>query len=105
MIEILYEHPAWFARLFAALDDRQVPWRSTHAAALRFEPDWKHDPQARAAWQRFVGVLHLLSARFAATSPASSIYASCGRDCETPKSGNASLQSRNGFAIGQPRLN
>ena len=49
MIEILYEHPAWFARLFAALDDRQVPWRSTHAAALRFEPDWKHDPQARAA--------------------------------------------------------
>jgi hypothetical protein len=48
VIEILYEHPAWFARLFAALDARQVPWRATHAAALRFAPDWKHDPQARA---------------------------------------------------------
>lgn len=47
MIDILYEHPAWFARLFEALDARDVPYRRVHAAALRFVPDWKHDPAAR----------------------------------------------------------
>ena len=49
MIDILYEHPAWFARLFEALDARAVPYRRVHAAALRFVPDWAHDPAARAA--------------------------------------------------------
>ncbi|BCS33571.1 hypothetical protein TBR22_A27980 [Luteitalea sp. TBR-22] len=49
MIEILYEHPAWFARLFEALDARGVPYRRTHAASLLFTPDWRHDPAARAA--------------------------------------------------------
>ena len=49
MIEILYEHPAWFARLFEALDARQVPYRTVHAAAIRFVPEWKHDPSAREA--------------------------------------------------------
>jgi hypothetical protein len=49
MIEILYEHPAWFARLFEALDARQVPYRTVHAAAIRFVPEWKHDPAAREA--------------------------------------------------------
>jgi glutathione synthase/RimK-type ligase-like ATP-grasp enzyme len=49
MIEILYEHPAWFARLFAALDARQVPYRTVHAAAIRFVPEWKHDATAREA--------------------------------------------------------
>lgn len=49
MIDILYEHPAWFARLFEALDARGVPYRTTHAASLRFVPDWRHDPAARAA--------------------------------------------------------
>ncbi|MGV3520023.1 ATP-grasp domain-containing protein [Luteitalea sp.] len=49
MIDILYEHPAWFARLFEALDARAVPYRRVHAGALRFVPDWKHDAGARAA--------------------------------------------------------
>ena len=49
MIDILYEHPAWFARLFEALDARDVPYRRVHAASLRFVPDWKHDPAAREA--------------------------------------------------------
>ncbi len=49
MIDILYEHPAWFARLFDALDAREVPYRRVHAASLRYSPDWRHDPAARAA--------------------------------------------------------
>ncbi len=49
MIDILYEHPSWFARLFEALDARGVPYRRVHAASLRFAPDWKHDPAAREA--------------------------------------------------------
>lgn len=49
MIEILYEHPAWFTRLFEALDTRGVPYRRVHAAALRFVPDWRHDATAREA--------------------------------------------------------
>lgn len=49
MIDVLYEHPAWFARLFEALDARGVPYRRVHAGSLRFTPDWRHDPAARAA--------------------------------------------------------
>jgi hypothetical protein len=49
MIDILYEHPSWFARLFEALDARGVPYRRVHAASLRFVPDWKHDEAARDA--------------------------------------------------------
>ena len=49
MIEILYEHPAWFARLFAALEAREVPYRAVHAASLCFRPDWRHDDAGRAA--------------------------------------------------------
>ena len=49
MIEILYEHPAWFTRLFEALEARGIAYRRTHAASLRFAPDWRHDPEARAA--------------------------------------------------------
>ena len=49
MIDILYEHPAWFTRLFEALDARDVPYRRVHAASLRFVPDWAHDPAARDA--------------------------------------------------------
>ncbi|HTV01202.1 MAG TPA: hypothetical protein VMF13_11715 [Luteitalea sp.] len=49
MIEVLYEHPAWFARLFEALEARGLPWRRVHAAGLRFQPDWRHDAEARAS--------------------------------------------------------
>jgi hypothetical protein len=49
VIDILYEHPAWFARLFEGLEARGVPFRRVHAASLRFVPDWKHDQVARAA--------------------------------------------------------
>ena len=49
MIDVLYEHPAWFVRLFAALDERRLPYRRVHAASLRFAPDWTHDATARAA--------------------------------------------------------
>jgi biotin carboxylase len=46
MIEVLYEHPTWFVRLFEALEARGVPFRRVHAASLRFVPGWKHDPAA-----------------------------------------------------------
>jgi biotin carboxylase len=49
MIDVLYEHPGWFARLFEALDARAIPYRRVHAASLRFAPDWKHDAAARLA--------------------------------------------------------
>lgn len=49
MIDVLYEHPAWFARLFDALETRGVPYRKVHAASLRFQPDWAHDEAGRAA--------------------------------------------------------
>jgi biotin carboxylase len=49
MIDVLYEHPVWFARLFEALDERGIPYRRVHAASLRFVPDWKHDAAARDA--------------------------------------------------------
>lgn len=49
MIDILYEHPAWFSRLFEGLEARGVAYRRVHAGALRFLPDWPHDVAARAA--------------------------------------------------------
>lgn len=49
MIDVLYEHPAWFTRLFEALDARGVDYRKVHAASLRFQPDWAHDEAGRAA--------------------------------------------------------
>ena len=49
MIDVLYEHPSWFARLFAAFDERGVPYRRVDAASLLFAPDWRHDAEARAA--------------------------------------------------------
>lgn len=48
MIDILYEHPTWFTRLFEGLEARGVPTRRVHAAALSFRPDWRHDADARA---------------------------------------------------------
>jgi glutathione synthase/RimK-type ligase-like ATP-grasp enzyme len=44
MIGVLYEHPAWFARLFEGLAARGVPHVRLDAAALRFTPAWWHDP-------------------------------------------------------------
>lgn len=48
MIDILYEHPTWFARLFEGLEARGVPHRRVDAAALRFDPDWVHGEAGRA---------------------------------------------------------
>lgn len=44
MIGVLYEHPAWFVRLFDGLAARGVPHVHLDAAALRFTPAWWHDP-------------------------------------------------------------
>lgn len=46
MIGVLYEHPAWFARLFDGLTARGVPHAHLDAAALRFAPAWWHDETA-----------------------------------------------------------
>ena len=37
-IEILYEHPHWFDRLFKELDDRPIPYRKVHALGHRYDP-------------------------------------------------------------------
>ncbi len=37
-LAILYEHPAWFAPLFAALDRRGVRYEAQHLAAHSFDP-------------------------------------------------------------------
>ena len=37
-LALLYEHPAWFAATFAALDARGVDWRAIHADGLSFDP-------------------------------------------------------------------
>jgi hypothetical protein len=42
MIGVLYEHPHWFARLFADLRARDVPFRELPAALLHFTPGWWH---------------------------------------------------------------
>ena len=46
MIGVLYEHPAWFARLFDGLTARGVPHVHLDAAALRFTPAWWRDATA-----------------------------------------------------------
>lgn len=46
MIGVLYEHPAWFARLFDGLAARGVPHVHLDAAALRYTPAWWHDAEA-----------------------------------------------------------
>ena len=38
-LTILYEHPAWFAPLFAALDRRGVRYDAQHLSDHRFDPD------------------------------------------------------------------
>lgn len=40
MIGILYEHPAWFTRLFEGLERRGVPYTRIEAASLSFTPAW-----------------------------------------------------------------
>lgn len=37
-LALLYEHPAWFAPTFAALDRRGIDWRAIHADGLAFDP-------------------------------------------------------------------
>jgi hypothetical protein len=37
-IGILYEHPLWFAPLFAELDRRGIPYERLHAAELTYDP-------------------------------------------------------------------
>ena len=37
-VGILYEHPQWFAPLFAELERRGVPYEPIHAARLVFDP-------------------------------------------------------------------
>lgn len=44
MIGVLYEHPAWFTRLFEGLTARGVPHTPIEAASLRFTPAWWRDP-------------------------------------------------------------
>ncbi len=44
MIGVLYEHPAWFMRLFEGLKARGLPHAHLDAAGLRFTPAWWHDP-------------------------------------------------------------
>ena len=44
-LAILYEHPAWFAPLFAALDRRGVRYEALHLSGHRFDPA---DPAAPA---------------------------------------------------------
>jgi hypothetical protein len=46
MIGVLYEHPAWFARLFDECRARDLPYRELPAASLRFTPAWWLDPAA-----------------------------------------------------------
>jgi hypothetical protein len=41
---ILYEHPQWFAPLFAELDRRRVPYERIHAADLAFDPASRQAP-------------------------------------------------------------
>ncbi len=37
-VGILYEHPEWFAPLFAELDRREIPYERIHADRLRYDP-------------------------------------------------------------------
>jgi hypothetical protein len=37
-IGIFYEHPEWFRKLFATLDERGLPYEKLHAGFHRFDP-------------------------------------------------------------------
>ncbi|SFR83730.1 ATP-grasp domain-containing protein [Sphingomonas jatrophae] len=50
-LAILYEHPAWFAPLFAALDRRGVAYRAIHADGFAFDPA-ESAPPARVVFNR-----------------------------------------------------
>ncbi|MGI4878263.1 MAG: ATP-grasp domain-containing protein, partial [Janthinobacterium lividum] len=43
-LTILYEHPAWFAPLFAALDRRGVRYEALHLSDHRFDPSDRTPP-------------------------------------------------------------
>lgn len=45
-IGILYEHPVWFAPLFAELDRRGVPYERLHAGELSFDPGERDVPHS-----------------------------------------------------------
>jgi hypothetical protein len=50
-LAILYEHPQWFAPLFAALDRRGVDYRAIHADGLVVDPA-ATEPPARVVFNR-----------------------------------------------------
>ena len=50
-LAILFEHPQWFAPLFAALDRRGVDYRAIHADGLAFDPA-AAEPPARVIFNR-----------------------------------------------------
>lgn len=50
-LAILYEHPQWFAPLFAALDRRRVDYRAIHADGLVVDPA-ASEPPARVVFNR-----------------------------------------------------
>jgi hypothetical protein len=50
-LALLYEHPAWFAATFAALDARGIDWRAIHADGLSFDPAGT-EPPARVILNR-----------------------------------------------------
>ena len=50
-LAILYEHPQWFAPLFAALDRRGVDYRAIHADGLVVDPA-ASEPPARVVFNR-----------------------------------------------------
>jgi hypothetical protein len=58
MIGIYYEHPHWFAPLFAELDRRGTPYTRLHAEQHRFDPgspppyDLVFNRMSPSAWQR-----------------------------------------------------
>jgi hypothetical protein len=58
MIGIYYEHPHWFAPLFAELDRRATPYTRLHAEQHRFDPgspppyDLVFNRMSPSAWQR-----------------------------------------------------
>jgi hypothetical protein len=58
-VGVLYEHPQWFAPLFAELDRRGVPFEAIHAAHHRFDPAAAESPyslvvnrMSPSAWTR-----------------------------------------------------
>ncbi len=50
-LALIYEHPAWFAATFAALDARGIDWRAIHADGLSFDPAGT-EPPARVVLNR-----------------------------------------------------